>query len=135
MAKENDWLAHFGREAEELLQNGEVVSLDFSGPTYHLEIIDPKLKDPVYPFIQFDDANRVKDGFCTCESNNGGCRHLAASYLKIWAVIRNLFIYASNTPSTMRSADFMPANWDTILLNFQRKNPSNIRPATASSLR
>lgn len=69
-----------------LVEKGRVSQLLFSEGTYQIEIVDPKRKEPYWPFLQIDDEGRVLDRFCSCRAaeKNGSCPHLAAGYLKLY---------------------------------------------------
>lgn len=57
-----------------------VGEVDFSGPTYQIQVIDKK-EDEFWPFLQFDAEGRLHDCLCSCESvgSDHGCIHLAVA--------------------------------------------------------
>ncbi len=69
-----------------LLKAKKIGQVLFSEGTYQIEVIDPKTKKHVWPFLQLDDVGSIIDCFCTCseEEKKKSCPHLAAAYLKIF---------------------------------------------------
>jgi superfamily II DNA or RNA helicase len=72
--------------ARRLIKDGGVKDVEFSGSTYQILVEDSEDKDGVWAFLQLDEAGGVRDCFCGCDEGDadGGCRHLAAAYLKIF---------------------------------------------------
>ena len=66
---------NFALEAEKLLADGAVQEIAFSGPTYQVQVGEE------WAFLQLNSNGRVKDAFCSCESD--ACLHLAAAFLRI----------------------------------------------------
>ncbi len=66
-------------------QNLKVSGLVFSGPTYQVEVNDPHFTDPLWVFLQFDEREKIKDLFCSCEESTekGACAHMAAACLYV----------------------------------------------------
>jgi hypothetical protein len=73
------------KDAKVLLKTKKVGHISFSEGTYQVEVKDVKKKS-VWPFLQFDDAGHLLDGFCSCKAaeKKQSCPHLAAAYLKIF---------------------------------------------------
>lgn len=69
-----------------LIKTGKIGQVLFSEGTYQIEVIDPKSKESVWPFLQLDDVGGIVDCFCTCPEaeKKKACAHLAAAYLKIF---------------------------------------------------
>lgn len=65
------------------LKGKKVVSLEFSGPTYQIEVFDEKKKRSFWTFFQFDESGVLKDAFCSCEEEEV-CSHLLLANLKIF---------------------------------------------------
>lgn len=81
----NEWLKEFQSRADTLVQKNAVQALDFSGPTYQIEILDPNDKKYYYPFLQLEQNGVLKDSFCDCSHQGEGCLHLATAYQMIFA--------------------------------------------------
>ncbi len=77
------WVERYKPAAAHILESGYVKEIDFSGPTYQVEVFDEGIGESRWPFLQFDEHALLKDAFCTCPSDNGKCVHLAAAYLAI----------------------------------------------------
>ena len=77
------WIEHFRQEAERMLNLGYVRLSEFSDSTYQIEVFDPQTNETLWPFLQFDEHNRLKDAFCSCLQEEY-CVHLAAAYLMIY---------------------------------------------------
>jgi len=60
--------------------------MEFSGGTYQVQVEPREGGESVWSFIQFDDAHRLKDCFCSCEGGGdvAACSHLAAALLAIY---------------------------------------------------
>lgn len=78
-------LARFQQKAEKWLQSGSILDCDFSGSTYQVLVADKK-KEQFWVFIQMEEGNKIRDGFCTCEEAHdaNGCIHLATAYLSLF---------------------------------------------------
>lgn len=70
-------------QAIENSKAGNVREIVYSGPTYQIEIHDPKLEENFWSFFQFNEKGQIKDAFCSCELAEKGCIHLATAYLTI----------------------------------------------------
>ncbi len=70
---------------KQLLKNGNVKDIVFSGHTYQVEVYDPSCESTFWPFLQINDEGEVKDAFCSCDEveQSKSCPHLAASVLII----------------------------------------------------
>lgn len=77
------WVERYRTEAEHIVKSGNVRALEFSGSTYQVEVYDPEAKESFWPFLQFDEQEKLKDAFCSCVEKEEKCLHLAAAYLKI----------------------------------------------------
>lgn len=78
--------ASYLNPARQLLKEGAVKDMEFSGATYQVLVQEEEDKPGVWAFMQLDDRGDVKDCFCGCDEGdaNGACRHLTAAYLKIF---------------------------------------------------
>lgn len=81
---------HFNRYQEKALfynQKNRIQWIEFSGPTYQLEIIDEDGQIKVWPFIKFGEDGEIQDYFCSCDKGDemGMCEHLAAAIMRIYA--------------------------------------------------
>lgn len=76
----------FELEAEKLIAEDRVVAMEFSGGTYQVQVDPFDSEESVWSFLQFDDKNRIKDCFCSCEGMGDvdACPHIAASILAIY---------------------------------------------------
>lgn len=82
--KRPEYVQKYLSEAEALLEAGAVGEPIFSRGTYQVEVVE-KGKKKAFPFIQMNDDGEITDSFCSCKvSEEGGCPHLAASYLQIF---------------------------------------------------
>lgn len=79
-------LKPFQKTGENLLKEGRVKQIEFSGGTYQVQVTDDKSTKEAWSFIQLDDHNKLKDSFCSCDESEdvAACAHLAASYLYIF---------------------------------------------------
>lgn len=70
------------KRARELLGQGKVKNIFFSGGTYQIEVIDD---EDYWIFLHIDDEANLIDQFCTCAEaeTTGMCPHLAAGKLAI----------------------------------------------------
>lgn len=62
----------------------EISYLEFSGPTYQIEVFDRASDAKFWTFLQFDEQAILKDAFCSCESSAASCPHLDYSFLTIY---------------------------------------------------
>lgn len=81
-----DFLKPFTAEAERYLAEGLVGEIDFSGPTYQVQMQDPNTQEQVWAFLQLDDRGQIKDSFCSCNEGEdlSHCAHIATAYLAIY---------------------------------------------------
>ncbi len=81
-----DYLKPYRKQAEQVLSEGAICDIEFSGSTYQIEVKDLIAKQAFWTFIQLDTRGQIKDCFCSCEESEsaGGCIHLAAAYLRIY---------------------------------------------------
>ncbi len=79
-------LKRFESLAQEAIQKGFVRTIEFSGPTYQIEVFDRDLQESYWPFLQFNGKGKLKDAFCSCDqmTEKEGCVHLAAALLKVY---------------------------------------------------
>lgn len=77
-----EWLTQWQSKANLLIQKECVRDVQFSGPTYQIEIFDPTAKKSYYPFLQLDQNSLLKDSFCDCGEEE--CLHVATSYHMIF---------------------------------------------------
>lgn len=79
-------IQHFQTDAALLLKKGEVLAIEFSGPTYQIHIKDPAIKESIWVFMQLNNRGLIKDSFCSCEhyEDHLSCEHIAAAYLTIF---------------------------------------------------
>lgn len=79
-------LSSYQDQAEKFFKKGKVTEIIFSGPTYQVQVKDPKMKEAAWAFIQFQPNGKIKDCFCSCDtgSDTGGCVHIATALLKIY---------------------------------------------------
>lgn len=81
-----DFLQPFRSEAEKYLAKGLVHDIEFSGPTYQVQVVDAASKQEVWSFLQLDNRGSIKDSFCSCEKGEelSYCVHVAAAFLRIY---------------------------------------------------
>lgn len=81
-----DFLLPFLAEASQALAKGCVKEIEFSGPTYQVQVEDPKTQVKIWVFLQLDEKGLIKDAFCTCDESyeSSSCIHLAIAYLGIY---------------------------------------------------
>lgn len=72
----------FHKDAQEALKQGAIKAIQFSGPTYQIEVVDQK-QESYFPFLHLDENDQVSDHFCSCMSENG-CLHQAIAYLALF---------------------------------------------------
>jgi len=72
------------KRAKELVVEGGIRNIIFSGGTYQIEVVDEA--EEFWIFLQIDDEGKLIDQFCTCEQaeKNSTCEHLAAGMLAIF---------------------------------------------------
>lgn len=82
-----DFLEPYRSDGVKLLSQSDSRGFLFSGPTYQIEIKDPKKSEPFWVFLQFDDELHFKDLFCSCEESTekGACKHMAAACLSLFS--------------------------------------------------
>lgn len=85
MVKAAEILSSHRKRAEELIRSGRVGEVDFSGPTYQVQVFDGE-DEEFWPFLQFDELGSLQDYFCPCHEveEGAGCHHLAAALLRIF---------------------------------------------------
>lgn len=81
-----DFLQKYREEAEKNLTEGWVTDIEFSGPTYQVQVSDKKAGWSVWAFLQLDAQGQVKDCFCSCEEaeQTPSCIHLATALLYLY---------------------------------------------------
>lgn len=78
-------LKPFETSARKLLEENRVRSIEFSGPTYQVQMIDPQTEQPVWALVQLDSHGQWFDGFCSCQNEESPvCVHLAAAWLRLY---------------------------------------------------
>jgi superfamily II DNA or RNA helicase len=84
MRAEPPFLSTFSTQAKALLAAGAVGEIEFSGPTYQVEI-QVKDEDDIWVFLQFSHADELQDSFCSCAAYDdaNACEHLAAAYMRV----------------------------------------------------
>ncbi len=83
--KEPQFLKSHMSQALQLLKEGWVREIIFSGSTYQIGVQDPAFEELFWPFIRLDSNGEIADAFCNCaSSSDGGCVHLAAAFLRIY---------------------------------------------------
>lgn len=81
------FLKKFREQAKQILKDGLVGEIEFSGGTYQVQVTDPATRKEAWAFLQLDARGQVKDCFCSCEEEpeeETGCVHLAAAFLRIY---------------------------------------------------
>lgn len=86
MAQLPDFLQPFENEARQYLKEGWVHDIEFSGPTYQIQLVDPSSQEEIWTFLQLDPKGGIKDCFCTCKEGEeqAYCPHVATSFLAIY---------------------------------------------------
>lgn len=81
-----DFLKSFAVESERYLQEGLIGEIDFSGPTYQVQMQDLVSGEQIWAFLQLDSRGQIKDSFCSCNEGEDltHCPHIAAAYLAIY---------------------------------------------------
>lgn len=78
-------LQPFEAEARQLLKENRVRGIEFSGPTYQVQMIDPQTDETVWALVQLDSHGQWLDGFCSCQNEESPvCAHLAAAWLRLY---------------------------------------------------
>lgn len=75
-------LKNFEVAGKKLIENKKIKDIIFSDNIYEIEILDPKLNQSFWPFLQIADDKNIIDAFCNCKTQEkqGFCSHLAAAY-------------------------------------------------------
>ena len=83
--KKTPFSSNYLSKGSQIIRDGGIKNIVFSGGTYQVEVYDSNLKETFWPFLQIDDLGDAKDSFCTCEvaEKEKVCEHLSAAYLKI----------------------------------------------------
>lgn len=81
-----EYLKTFRTKAEQMVAQGLVRDIEFSGSTYQVQVIDPKTKSEAWAFLQLDNRGQLADSFCSCEKGEefNYCVHIAAAFLRIY---------------------------------------------------
>lgn len=81
-----EFLKFYQQSAEIAWKNHAIRDLEFSGPTYQVQVKDPHTKRKEWAFLQLDEKGQIKDCFCSCmgEEENPGCLHLSVAFLGIY---------------------------------------------------
>ncbi|MCH9625407.1 MAG: hypothetical protein S4CHLAM123_05810 [Chlamydiales bacterium] len=78
------WLKPYRQDAEHALKEGRVRDIDFADSTYLVEVEDPQSGEIFWPFLQFDEGDKLKDAFCSCSSEQEHCLHAAIAYFSLF---------------------------------------------------
>lgn len=70
-------LKQYQKQAAQLLKQGHVKDIEFSGATYQVLVED------YWVFLQLEGNGGMRDAFCSCEEMHG-CLHVAAAYLSLF---------------------------------------------------
>jgi superfamily II DNA or RNA helicase len=108
------FLQRYQAQAKRLLDAAQ--DIEFSGPTYQVKIHDPDSKEEVWSFLQLDPQDNLREAFCSCEAEERGCWHLAASYLC-------LFDKEQRPLHTRFKKSFWKALGNWLLLRYGNKTP------------
>lgn len=75
-----DFLEAYRSSCDQYLQQERIREVNFSGPTYQIEVLDRKTNEALWVFLQLENEG-VKDVFCSCEDSTqkGACEHMAAA--------------------------------------------------------
>lgn len=86
MVKFPEFLKTFEKKATTFLQKGYAKDIEFSGPTYQVQVWDPGLKQDAWAFLQLDHKGNIQDCFCSCETEEtiASCVHIATAFLRIY---------------------------------------------------
>lgn len=81
-----DFLKKYQAAAEKNLAEGWVTDIEFSGPTYQVQVSDKQAGWSVWAFLQLDAQGQIKDCFCSCEESEEApsCTHLATALLYLY---------------------------------------------------
>lgn len=73
-------------KAKSLKNSHCIREVEFSGPTYQVQVHDPDDDEDVWVFIQLDKSAAFQDAFCSCVQNEeeGSCWHIALAYLDLF---------------------------------------------------
>ena len=71
------------KKGKELVSQGKIGEIAFSGSTYQVQV------EQEWAFLQFTENGEIKDCFCSCDSQEEGCVHLAAALLWIYGKERD----------------------------------------------
>lgn len=79
-------LHSYQSKAEEYLAEGLVKSIEFSGSTYQVLVIDADSGTDAWTFLQLDPQGKIGDCFCDFEEAEDftPCVHLCAAYLRLY---------------------------------------------------
>jgi SNF2 family DNA or RNA helicase len=79
-------LKPFIQSAEEVISQGLIGEIEFSGGTYQVQVLEPASKKEAWAFLQLNNAGELKDYFCSCgESEDvSACVHVVAAYLALY---------------------------------------------------
>lgn len=79
-------LSSFQQDAEASLKGKLVKDIEFSGSTYQVLVEDLYRHEDYWVFLQLEENDKIRDGFCSCEDghNLNGCLHLAVAYLSLF---------------------------------------------------
>lgn len=80
------FLKAFEEQARKLVDSQHIKYIEYSGPTYQVQIRDSDLKEDVWAFLQLDLKGELKDSFCSCHDSEDKtyCVHLAAALISIY---------------------------------------------------
>jgi superfamily II DNA or RNA helicase len=86
MAKAADVIGPFEKKAKSYLARGQVKDIEFSGGTYQVQVVDEGDGEEYWPFIQFAQAQEIRDHLCSCDMSDEQhrCVHVAAAVLRIY---------------------------------------------------
>lgn len=78
-------LQSFQKEAEKIIKNQGILDVEFSGPTYQVQVKDSSSAKPIWAFLQLDNKGILRDAFCSHELHEdmSACEHVAAAYLYV----------------------------------------------------
>ena len=110
MAHLPDFLESFRAISDDYVRENRIQDINFSGPTYQVEVIDRETQSPLWVFLQLED-DKVKDLFCSCEasSQKGACEHMAAA---------SRFIFSERMPFHKR---YEASFWHALFFQMRKK--------------
>ena len=110
MAHLPDFLESFRAISDEYVRENRIQDVNFSGPTYQVEVIDRETQSPLWVFHQLEDE-KIKDLFCSCEASyqKGACEHMAAA---------SRFIFSQRVPFHKR---YKASFWHALFFQMQKK--------------